>query len=715
MTYYTSLTGLQAANTQLAATSNNVANVDTNSFKRSKTSFEAIYSSTLQQSPTQTGQGVAVASIQQDFGQGNIANSANQLDLAVLGNGFFPVKSSLDMRDMFTRDGAFKFNQDRFVVNSAGEFLQVARVDAAGNPLSTTLQSLQIPQKTTGQFRPTRQLELSNNFSAESKVINKAFNSLDPSTYSYKNNMELVDGTGKVHQGTLFYIKAREADELNPTTDWKTVLMVDGQVVPVQPREYTRQAVPTKQANHEFIEWSGQGGGKDVIKLNASTQFDTSFNAVSLVGDRVYLGTGDTARQLGTLDPLNNGLNGKPLRINLTRQAFENSNFTDTDNTGALKGWTRLDGQVRLDGSTLIAGFPTPVDETRPAQSAGDAVVASNANFSSGFSAAAGPDGTGTARLNSTGNIDAGYGILRGPAIVSDKPVSLKSGDQVSFDWKASGGNDAYDVYAYLLNVDTGQTVKLLDQTGRTASDQTDWQTATQTVQAGGNYKFVFVSGSFDASGGQATGAQLFVDNIRTPATAPLNSSMLDPLVSYSQTLTDQSGLIRFDTSGNITPDLQQLQFQLQPGSPDLLSIRLKGSTQSPNAFALRAISQDGRPEGELTDIGIQKNGLVTGVYSNGHQAALGQILLANFTNTSELGQMGESRYITTVGSGAAFYGTPGDQGFGQVQSGALEKSNVNLTNEMVDLIAAQRNFQANAKAIETMSFMTKSLVDNIT
>ncbi|MFN5700094.1 MAG: hypothetical protein ACK47V_05595, partial [Betaproteobacteria bacterium] len=93
----------------------------------------------------------------------------------------------------------------------------------------------------------------------------------------------------------------------------------------------------------------------------------------------------------------------------------------------------------------------------------------------------------------------------------------MKTGDSVSFDWKAQGGADAYDVYAYLLNVDNGTTVKMLDATGASGAMTTNWATVTTSVPADGNYKFVFVAGTFDATGGTAAGARLYIDNVVAP------------------------------------------------------------------------------------------------------------------------------------------------------------------------------------------------------
>jgi flagellin-like hook-associated protein FlgL len=147
-------------------------------------------------------------------------------------------------------------------------------------------------------------------------------------------------------------------------------------------------------------------------------------------------------------------------------------------------------------------------------------VTPSNAQYS---------QGSQSVRLTSTGiTTQAGYDTVRGPALVSQESLSMKVGDTVSFDWRAQGGSDAYDVYAYLLNVDTGETVEILNDTGAAAGATTNWQSESVTIAKDGTYKFVFVGGTFDASGGKAAGAQLFVDNIDATTTITTYEFALD-------------------------------------------------------------------------------------------------------------------------------------------------------------------------------------------
>ena len=716
MTINNSLAGLNAASFQLETTSNNVANVETTGFKKSRASFESIYVSTLQQSQKiQEGQGLSNAELKRDFQQGQIVTSGNQLDLAILGNGFLPLKSATGPQEMYSRNGALQLSAERYVTNSDGDFLRVATIDPLSGQTSNILKTLQLPTQTVGQFKPSTQIKLLSNLSNSQKTISAPFNKDNPSTYSYKNIINFIDDAGVARQGELFLTRKTAADRLNPVSDWQSVLLVDGKQITPEPRNYLQSDTPLKVTGAEFIEWSGNGAKSDIIKINAGQQASASLDAVSLVGDKVFRGTGTGTVLIGEVDAQKNGKNGNPLRVNLTPSGFTNNSFDTVDASGALKGWTVLQSQVKLDGSSMIAGFPTPVDLTKPSSSPGDNVSVTNASFRASQGVQGSLGGKNSAELFSAGEVDKRFGVLHGPTIVSNDAVSLKAGSDISFDWRASGGADAYDVYAYLLNVDTGETTKMLDETGLSAAGNTEWATTKTSIPKTGNFKFVFVSGSFDATGGKVTGGQLYVDNIQTsPASATLNPNLFDGLVSYTRVAEDKAGIVRFDLSGKLEADLERLSFKSPYGTNSNISINLNGSTQSSNPYSVMSIVHDGVPEGKFSDLTIEANGLITANFSNGNRNALGRIVLANFTSATGLTQVGNSRFLESTDSGRANFGAPGSGVLGSIQSGSLEKSNVNLTDEMIDLIAAQRNFQANAKAIETITAMTKSISDKI-
>ena len=122
--------------------------------------------------------------------------------------------------------------------------------------------------------------------------------------------------------------------------------------------------------------------------------------------------------------------------------------------------------------------------------------------------------------------------------------------------------------------------------------------------------------------------------------------------------------------------------------------------------------AQNGLAGGGLVNVDVGNDGLVTATYSNGQQLVAGRINLANFRSPEGLRQDGGTKYSTTATSGVVTFGEAGSAGFGTIRSGALERSNVDLTAELIDLISSQRNFQANAKAIETSSSLTQTIIN---
>jgi flagellar hook-basal body protein len=175
-------------------------------------------------------------------------------------------------------------------------------------------------------------------------------------------------------------------------------------------------------------------------------------------------------------------------------------------------------------------------------------------------------------------------------------------------------------------------------------------------------------------------------------------------------------GELTFDLTGKPISPIKPMGFEtafLDGGKGALtMSIDFTQSTQYSSAFAVLSQSQDGAPEGELMGLDIGVDGLVNATYSNGSQVSLGKIVLANFSSPTGLRQIGDASYLASATSGVAKIGEAGSAGFGSIRAGATERANVDLTQELVDLITAQRNFQANAKAIETSSTMTQAIIN---
>jgi flagellar hook protein FlgE len=142
------------------------------------------------------------------------------------------------------------------------------------------------------------------------------------------------------------------------------------------------------------------------------------------------------------------------------------------------------------------------------------------------------------------------------------------------------------------------------------------------------------------------------------------------------------------------------------------VSLDLTQSTQFGSAFGVTNLRQDGFSAGQLTAIAIEPNGVVMARYSNGQSRPAGQVELANFRNPQGLQPVGDNCWQRTFASGDPIGGVPGDGNIGVLQSGALEESNIDLTSELVNMMTAQRIYQANAQTIKTQDQVLQTLVN---
>ena len=142
------------------------------------------------------------------------------------------------------------------------------------------------------------------------------------------------------------------------------------------------------------------------------------------------------------------------------------------------------------------------------------------------------------------------------------------------------------------------------------------------------------------------------------------------------------------------------------------LDIVFDKATQFGTSFAVSNLTQDGFTAGELTGLNIGDDGIITARYSNGETQSAGKIALADFRNIQGLVPMGGNAWAATSESGLPVQGAPGEGKFGILRSGALEESNVDLTAELVNMMTAQRAYQANAQTIKTQDQVLQTLVN---
>jgi flagellar hook protein FlgE len=148
-------------------------------------------------------------------------------------------------------------------------------------------------------------------------------------------------------------------------------------------------------------------------------------------------------------------------------------------------------------------------------------------------------------------------------------------------------------------------------------------------------------------------------------------------------------------------------------GASDItLDLDLSATTQFGSNFVVNSLNPDGRAAGRLRNVEVDGTGVVFARFSNGQSLSLGKIALANFSNPEGLIKVSDTSFQETFSSGVAQRGEATESNFGLIQSGALESSNVDLTEQLVKMITAQRLFQANAQVISTMDTVTQTIIN---
>ncbi len=952
MSFYTSLTGLNSASAQLGVTSNNIANVGTTGFKRSRADFGDIFAtSPLQKSSSAIGQGVSLKQVSQEFSQGNISFSSNTLDLAISGDGFFPLKSADGLQDVYTRNGAFMLNDQFNVVNSAGQRLMAATVDSTGSANVNDRVVLTIPQTTVGEAKQTSLVQLGVNFPADAAVITDPFNRTNAASYNKSTALTVYDQGGNGYLATIYYVKTQNATATSPFNKWQTHVYIgedevkaslmqasDSNKEPLYVNQYgvtqpysavkdfltnnaktqkfslnqltdKQVSVPASITGKTTIDLAAAGATIDfkalangvaaaaavpavvgppavaaipavvaVAPVSLANLFKVQIDGSSVNVDLTYLKNSAPMNGTQIAAEMTNYLNSKfgderyyqlPAAV-APATGFGGDSFSLTVGSGALankvdlKFGTTTTGLMTTD--QIVKGMQTAIDAADTAQAdatkklnltvsydaAGrtfkyvDKVVDANAaprvisisatggNALLGLTAipvALGADGKMTNQIapNSdtpiraladqrfgivvtynTGNKDFTFssgttgdtstiaistldnknttdatkfglpatdasvinplalslfgvsttsvaastssvrGVVSTPAVAygtspsinmknnfgvtADNNTFIVTVDDVSGtvtipvnpDYSLDGFRKELEKQINLLADNTGKTVggvkvafdpigqRFTFTTGTSNSNSfikvtgkgpwgleatqngqgatSSWIRPTQSTDATG--KLVYI----DAQGKETTSGDGFV-------TAP----------KWTPIYLDK-GELTFDTGGKLVSPLSGSQLEtvfLQDGKGALtINIDYSKSTQYTSPFAVLSQTQDGAPEGDLVGVTIKNDGLVSASYSNGTQKSLAKILLVNFSNPTGLRQVGDSSFLTSAASGNPILGTAGGAGFGTIRAGATERSNVDLTAELVDLITAQRNFQANAKAIETSTTMTQAIIN---
>lgn len=204
MAFQTALSGLNAAQTNLSVTGNNIANSSTNGFKKSRAEFADIYATSFAgASSTAVGSGVKVANIGQQFTQGNVEFTENSLDLAINGEGFFVLENT-DGSVEYSRAGAYGVDREGYVVNSQGQKLQMYEVNDIGEVTSFTPTDMQL-NTGANPASPTDLVDMNLNLDASADGIFGPMNTSDPASYNFSTSTTIYDSLGESHTQTLYF------------------------------------------------------------------------------------------------------------------------------------------------------------------------------------------------------------------------------------------------------------------------------------------------------------------------------------------------------------------------------------------------------------------------------------------------------------------------------------------------------------------------------
>lgn len=259
MSFNNALSGINAAQKDLNVTANNIANVNTTGFKESRAEFADIYANSIfVNSKTQVGNGVATAAVAQQFHQGALQLTNNALDLAIQGNGFFVTSDDLSSLDRaYTRSGAFKLNENSYMVSNSGGYLQGYEINADGTPKAVSINAtrpIQIPDR-AGEPVQTSLVEASFNLPSSTKTLMDVnaskFDPKDSSTYASSTSVVVYDSLGEPHTITQYFVK--EADPADATqaatpTAWRMYMYEGDKPIDVAGGVTTTMATGVSQA-----------------------------------------------------------------------------------------------------------------------------------------------------------------------------------------------------------------------------------------------------------------------------------------------------------------------------------------------------------------------------------------------------------------------------------------------------------------------------------
>ncbi len=780
MPFNTALSGIRAANSDLRITGNNIANASTTGYKLSRAEFGDVYAtSVLSGGSNSVGSGVQLQSVSQQFGQGNLNFTENELDLAISGGGFFIMSQNGDR--LYSRAGTMGLDSGGFIVNNTGAILQGFTADAAGN-IGGVLGDVQISANTQPPAQTTlvnSEVNLDSNetvlqstgstFGTDGSVIGVAQTGQFTATTT---NMQLGAVATPIDFGaspTTFDVTLAGSTPasgngtvsvtLNATTanSLQDVANLINSAIFSSPSPINVQAI-SGGGNIEFQDLSsGVSSAITLANVTGANALSVALGAapastagVSAADNGYAAQAMDITNPTGATVTYNSTAGASAAQTASELNALAGITATATTvGTVASAGFDNSNSNLTLNGinvtSTTLAALEAEINAlstsslpgiTASVNGAGDLEITSSV----------GDDLTFTFSGTAAGSVDV-TGTAGGTQTVDNTPTNQSGvvGGSINIVLQENYSVDnPVPAVGNLFAPFVASTFQPLIINQFTPSDQATYNHATSVTifDSLGNAHIMtqyFVKQPYDINDltTSPNNWRMYVQidgrDVGDPNTAlapPQNIAPTElsfdmhfnPDGSLNTLLTSQmlvSNWEPLDAQGNPNGALPPLNALAggsipvpTPASSSNFEIDVLGSTQFGSVFAVNNVNQNGYTTGRLSGLDVDETGVIFARFTNGEAQILGQIAMADFNNIQGLQPNGNTMWAETFETGTANIGTPGSSSLGLITSGALEESNVDLSQQLVNLIIAQRNFQASAKTIETANQTTQTIIN---
>ncbi|WP_417223740.1 flagellar hook-basal body complex protein [Amphritea sp.] len=647
--FNTAITGLKAASTNLDVTGNNIANSSTVGFKASRTEFGDIYATAVvgAGSSNVAGSGVTVTDIAQNFEAGTTEFTSNNLDLAINGSGFFQLDDGQG-GVTYTRAGAFELDKDGYVVSKTGKYLQGYGLDSEGNRLP--IQNLAVDQKESPpQATSNIGLSFNINDAADPTLLSTPYDKDVPASFTYSTTVRTFDSLGNEHTVKYNMVEQR------PVRD---VYAVD-------------VTFP------DTLSISGVNVSFDAAGVPDATDLDNLRNTDKRIDTSTLLFTQDATAAAG--------VGSVSFETYAKYSSYGDMNISDSTGVNITPEPTERDANENYAYKLAVPTADTELN-------IGGVAIEISTNPTA-------PTLAEIAELISVRQTDIKD---RNPNVESVSVVEEGGEFRLDIRFKAEYGNIGSEFSVTETDMATGA-----------ASSAVLTADTTKTYEGDNTYRgqyqmYAYLNGTelLDIGKSVDPGETGFSVN-STDTLSEVGAVMLgfDPTTGFLSSVNGTSFSV-----GATAPELT-IKGADPANTETLITLDLSDSTQFASASIVKTSSQDGYTKGDLIGVSFAETGEMVASFSNGEKQNLGVVAFATFENQSGLQPAGDTEWGATLTSGNAVLNPPGTGLNGSLRSAALEQSNVDLSTELVRLIEAQRNFQANSKTLETLNTVTQAIL----